>query len=131
MSKETTFPPNWFSQEKLFAIANAPVSGVIGSAERIQLRDNLDKIDPSKPVTISNSLLKGWAHGAINGWKQETIATRVGVVPLADGDRNLLRVSCKALKSWEYVKSNLPQVEESDDFVADIDDEILLDKEEV
>lgn len=131
MSKDVTFPANWFTQEKLAVITHAPVSGVVGGSERIILRDNLDGIDFSKPVSISAMLLKGWAHGAIHGWQQENFASNMGVVPLTDGRRNLLRLSCKALKVWEYVKSKLPQVQEEDDFSTDIDDEILLDKEEV
>lgn len=130
MSKDVTFPANWFNQEKLAAITHAPVSGVVGSSERIILRDNLDGLDFSKPVSISAMLLKGWAHGAIHGWQQESFASNMGVVPLTDGHRNLLRLSCKALKVWEYVKSKLPQVQEEEDFAADIEDDLLLDKEE-
>ena len=129
MSKDTNFPANWFTQEKIIAIINAPVSGVVGSAERIQLRDQLGSIDSAKPISISNAILKGWAHGAISGWNQETIMTRGGPVALTDGDRNLIRVSCRALKVWEFVKSKLPQVQDEEEFATDIEDEILIDSE--
>ena len=123
----TTFPANWFDKNRIGAILNAPVTGVAGSAERIQLVEKLRELKPDQKTEIENALLKGWAQGAIDGWSQETLATRMGPMPMGDGDRNLIRLSCKALKVWEYVASKLPKMQEEKDFATDIDDEELID----
>lgn len=123
----TTFPANWFDQNRIAAIMHAPVTGVAGSAERIQLVEKLRELKFDQKAEIENAFLKGWAHGAIAGWSQETLATRMGPMPMGDGDRNLLRLSCQALKVWEYVKARIPQVQEEEDFATDIDDEELID----
>ena len=50
---------------------------------------------------------------------------------MADGDRNLLRLSAKALRVWGEVAKALPKVEVDDAFEVDpeIEDDIELDEE--
>lgn len=131
MSKDVIFTANWFNDERLASVQHASVVGVTGSSERIQLREKLSDLKEKgklvDPVSIPSSLLKGWAHGAIAGWSQEQVATRVGPMPMGDGDRNLIRLSCKALKVWEYVCGKLPTLPEDEKFTSDIDDEDLVD----
>ena len=104
------------SAVQAYNIAIAPVHGAYGSAERIRVKEDLEKaLREGIPTTITISLsseeLDGWAAGIISGWSQETMRTMTGVVPMTDVDRNLLRLAAKALRVWGMVKKKLPKVE--------------------
>ena len=117
-------------------ILMAPVTGSYGSAERIKLKEDIKDAfkqagEKAEAVTFTATPaeLKAWAAGCSAGWAQETVATRNGPMPLTDGDRNLLRLSAKALKVWGAVSKTLPKVEEDAEFEIDVDDQIELDAE--
>lgn len=126
-----TFKSGWFTQARVISILNAPVNGLSGSAERIQFIELLRGLaiegafvkSVEKEVIIPTAWLRAWAMGAINGWKQETVMTQAGALPLTDGDRNIIRLSCKALKVWEFVCPKLPTIEDDKDFSVDQFDE--------
>ena len=123
----TTFSPAWFTPERVASILNSAVSGSAGSQERIQLIEFLrergvsgfDVTGIHDEVKIPTAWLRAWAVGAIAGWSEDKVMTRFGPMPLTDGDRNLLRTSCKALKVWEYVCTKLPAIQEDKAFATD------------
>ena len=117
------------------AILRSPVFGAYGSAERIKLMEDIQDAFKGDAENVellcSKQELKAWAAGCIAGWSQETISTQRGPMAMADGDRNLLRLSAKALRVWGEVAKALPKVEVDDSFEVDpeLGDELELDEE--
>ena len=126
----------------------ACVSGSHGSAERIKLKEDIRNSFKelgaemaengllfcragvnAESITFeaSRTELKAWSIGCVAGWMQESVQTRNGPAPMADGDRNLIRLSAKALKVWGMVAKQLPKVEDDEAFEVDIDDQVELD----
>lgn len=132
--KTTTFDAGWWTVERTAAVLNARVAGSAGSQERIMLIEHLRSLaiegNYIKPIaqemTVPTAWLAGWAKGAIAGWSVEMIPVNGIPVPMSDGDRNLIRLSCKATKTWEYVVPRLPVLAEDPKFSTDsfTDDEI-------
>ena len=95
-------------------ILAAPVTGSYGSAERLHLKEDIQKafavpVEQAE-IQVSKDELKAWAAGCIDGWGQQTFASQAGIVPMADGHRNLLRLSAKSLRVWGAVKKSIPKV---------------------
>lgn len=130
------------NKEQAEVILIAPVTGSYGSAERIKVKNDIRDsfLDPefiasgATEITFlaSKEELKAWASGCISGWQQESITVRGMAVPLTDADRNLIRLSAKSMRVWEYVKKHLPKVEAEEGFDVDpdIEEDIKLDQPE-
>lgn len=126
------------TEEQARYIFVAQVIGSYGSAERIRMKEDIGKAfqdlaikKEAGPVEIefSKAELKAWAAGCIAGWKSETISTQAGPVTMTDVDRNIIRISAKALRVWEAVRKQIPEVE-AEDFEIDpeIEDDFNLDE---
>lgn len=135
----TKFEAGWWTSDRVKAVLDAKVFGVDGSQERIMLIEYLRSLAIEgnfiKPITqelvVPTEWLAGWARGAIAGWSTEMIPVNGVPVPMTDGDRNLIRLSCKATKTWEYVVPRLPALKEDPEFATDsFTDADIVDLEE-
>lgn len=126
------------TEEQARFIFVAQVHGSYGSAERLRVKEDLGKAfqatqDGKRPesvkIEVTNQELKAWAAGCINGWKSEVIPTQTGPMPMSDVDRNIIRLSAKAMRVWETVKKQLPAIEEGEfEIDPDLADEIKPDE---